>query len=75
MPSGVSRKSIAVYYFVKEDNELELYPTKFVARPQDSFYYKIQVNSENFLNRIFSFLKRKHILSDKFATKVLDLFK
>ena len=75
LPSGVSRKSIAVYYFVKEDNELELYPTKFVARPKDSFYYKIQVNSENFLNRIFSFLKRKHILSDKFATRVLDLFK
>jgi len=75
LPPDVSRKSIAAYYFVKEDDVLELYPTKFVARPQDSFYYKIQVNSENFLNKVFSFLKRKHILSDKFATKMLDLFK
>ena len=75
LPSGVSRKSIAAYYFVKEDKELELYPTKFIARPQDSFYYNIKVNFDNFLNRIFSFLKRKHILSDRFVSKILDLFK
>ncbi len=75
LPPEISRKSIAAYYFLKEDNEIELYPTKFIARPQDSFYYKIKVNSENVLNKIFSFLKRKHILSDKFASKVLDIFK
>ena len=31
--------------------------------------------SDTFLNRIFSFLKRYHIVSDKFASKILNLFK
>lgn len=75
LPPDVSRKSIAAYYFVEMDKELELYPTKFIGRPKDSFYYKAQVNFENFLNKIFSFLKRKHILSDRFVSKLLDLFK
>jgi len=75
LPPNMSRKSIAAYYFVKEDKKLKLYTTKFVGRPKDSFYYKFLISFETFINRIFSFLKRNHILSDKFASKLLDLFK
>ena len=75
LPSNMSRKSIAAYYFVKEDKKLKLYTTKFVGRPKDSFYYKFLISFETFTIRIFSFLKRNHILSDKFASKLLDLFK
>ena len=75
LPSNMSRKSIAAYYFVKEDKKLKLYTTKFVGRPKDSFYYKFLIGFDTFMNRIFSFLKRNHILSDKFASKLLDLFK
>jgi len=75
LPSNMSRKSIAAYYFVKEDQKLKLYTTKFVGRPKDSFYYKFLIGSDTFMNRIFSFLKRNHIVSNKFASKVLDLFK
>ena len=75
LPPNMSRKSIAAYYFVKEDQKLKLYTTKFVGRPKDSFYYKFLIGFDTFMNRIFSFLKRNHILSDKFASKLLDLFK
>ena len=75
LPPNMSRKSIAAYYFVKEDKKLKLYTTKFVGRPKDSFYYKFLISFETFTIRIFSFLKRNHILSDKFASKLLDLFK
>ncbi len=75
LPFNMSRKSIAAYYFVKGDQKLKLYTTKFVGRPKDSFYYKFLIGFDTFMNRIFSFLKRNHIVSNKFASKVLDLFK
>jgi len=75
LPPNMSRKSIAAYYFVKEDKKLKLYPTKFVGRPQDSFYYKFLISFETFSNRLLSLLKRYHIVSDKFVPKLLDLLK
>ena len=75
LPSNMSRKSIAAYYFVKEDKKLKLYPTKFVGRPKDSFYYKFLISFETFANRLLSLLKRYHIVSDKFVSKILDLLK
>ena len=38
LPPNLSRKSIALYYFVKEDKKLKLYTTKYVGRPKDSFF-------------------------------------
>ena len=75
LPSGVSRKSIAGYYFVDEKKDLKLYSTYFVGRPKDTVIYKLLIWTDTFLNRIFSFLKRHKILNDKFASKVLDFFK
>ena len=75
LPSNMSRKSIAAYYFVDEKKDLELYSTFFVGRPKDTKVYKFLIWTDTFLNRVFSFLKRKKILNDKFASKILDLFK
>lgn len=75
LPSNMSRKSIAAYYFVDEKKDLELYSTFFVGRPKDTKIYKFLIWTDTFLNRVFSFLKRKKILNDKFASKILDLFK
>ena len=75
LPLNMSRKSIAGYYFVKEDKKLKLYPTKFVGRPQDSFYYKFLISFETFANKLLSLLKRYRIVSDKFVSKLLDLLK
>lgn len=40
LPSNLSRKSFAVYYFIEEDNPIKLYPSTFKSRPEDNFYYK-----------------------------------
>ena len=74
LPPNMSRKSLAAYYFVKEDKVLKLYSTKFVGRPKDTVYYKFLIAMDTFLNRVFSFLKRYRIVNDKFASKILDLF-
>ena len=75
LPPDMSRKSITGYYFVDEEKVLELIPTRYVARPNDSFYYKFLINFEMFLNKIFSFLKRRRLISDEFVSKLLNLFK
>jgi hypothetical protein len=75
LPEDMTRKSFAVYYFVEEDKPIKLYPSTFTSRPSDKFYYKILMGIDSFLNKIFSFLKRYKIVNDKFASKILDLFK
>ena len=74
MPPNMSRKSLAAYYFIKEDKVLKLYSTMFVGRPKDTIFYKFLIGIDTFLNKIFSFLKRYRIVNDKFASKILDLF-
>ena len=71
----MSRKSFAAYYFVEEEKTIKLYPSTFTARPGDKLYYKLLMGLDSFLNKIFSFLKRYKIVNDKFASKILDLFK
>ena len=75
LPPDLSRKSFAVYYFIEEDNPIKLYPSTFKSRPEDKFYYKFLMGIDSFLNKIFSILKRYNIVNDKFASKILDLFK
>jgi Rps23 Pro-64 3,4-dihydroxylase Tpa1-like proline 4-hydroxylase len=75
LPANMSRKSLAVYYFTKEEKPIKLYPSTFTPRPTDKFYYKFLMGIDSFLNKIFSILKRYHIVNDKFASKILDLFK
>jgi|TARA_B110001452_G_scaffold266898_1_gene274994 Rps23 Pro-64 3,4-dihydroxylase Tpa1-like proline 4-hydroxylase len=75
LPPNVSRKSFAVYYYILEDKPIKLYPSTFTARPGDKLYYKFLMGVDSFLNKIFSFLKRYKIVNDKFASKILDLFK
>jgi hypothetical protein len=75
LPANMSRKSFAVYYFVEEDKSIRLYPSTFTPRPGDKLYYRFLMGIDSFLNKIFSFLKRYKIVNDKFASKILDLFK
>jgi Rps23 Pro-64 3,4-dihydroxylase Tpa1-like proline 4-hydroxylase len=75
LPKNESRKSLAAYYFIKESRNVSSYSTNFVGRPGDKFKYKIYINIENKLNSIFLFLKRKKIVNDRFASKILNIFK
>ena len=75
LPPDKSRKSIQLYYLVEEETVQNLHTTRYVGRPKDSFYYKFLIFIDTFLNKIFTFLKRYHILNDKIASKILNLFK
>ena len=75
LPSDISRKSIQLYYLIEEETVQNLHTTRYVGRPKDSFYYKFLIFIDTFLNKIFTFLKRYHILNDKIASKILNLFK
>ena len=75
LPSDISRKSIQLYYLIEEETVQNLHTTRYVGRPNDSFYYKFLIFIDTFLNKIFTFLKRYHILNDKIASKILNLFK
>ena len=73
-PSNVSRKSIAAYYFVKNKKNLKLSPTNYISRPNDNLKTRFLIGFDKNLNSIYSYLKRKNILSDKKITKILNLF-
>lgn len=73
-PKNISRKSIAAYYFIKENKNLDLNPTNYISRPQDNFKTKILINFDKYLNYIYSYLKRKRILDDYFITKIINFF-
>ena len=73
-PSNVSRKSIAAYYFVKNKKNLKLSPTNYISRPNDNLKTRFLIGFDKNLNSIYSYLKRKNILTDKKITKILNLF-
>ena len=73
-PTNVSRKSIAAYYFVKNKKNLKLSPTNYISRPNDNLKTSFLIGFDKNLNSIYSYLKRKNILSDKKITKILNLF-
>ena len=72
VPKNVSRKSIAVYYFVNEEKNLKLHPTKYISRPSDKFFDKILIKIDMLLNNFLSLLKRYNLFSDELASKILS---
>ncbi len=75
LPDDVSRKSIIIYYLVKEEKEQKIYSTKYVGRPGDSAYTRFMIHLDTFLNKILTYAKRYGFLNDKIASKILSLFK
>ena len=69
-PTGISRKSMALFYFTKE-----LAPavrsTNFQARPEDGVIKAVGINLEKQLLRIYDLAKRAFGFDDKFVTKIL----
>jgi len=75
LPPDVTRKSLAVYYFIDEGAPIRLYPSTFKARPNEKLYYKFLMGIDSFLNKIFSFLKRYKLINNKIASNILNFFK
>jgi Rps23 Pro-64 3,4-dihydroxylase Tpa1-like proline 4-hydroxylase len=66
------RKSIALYYYTIEKEDLPLKETNFVALNNESFIKKILMNTDQYALRVYSYLKRNRLMSDKFAINFMN---
>lgn len=73
-PDEVSRKSIAFYYFRDEGRPLNLSPTEYRGRPDDSLLEKALICADRGLLRLYSFVKRYTPLDDRLVSRILKRF-
>jgi len=70
-PADVSRRSLALYYFTEEAQEVELRSTTYQPRPQDAGNKRWLMALDNKLINIYTKLKRKNGMNDKLISKLL----
>lgn len=73
-PDGISRKSLALYYFRDTGEELELKPTYYLARPEDTRLKHLLVVLDRWILRFYSFLKRHNVVNDRMISRILKWF-
>lgn len=71
-PEGFSRKSLALYYYTEYANAPTKQFTHYKARPGDR---RFLIWLDNQLLALYSFVKKKFGLDDRFASKVLGVFR
>src|SRR3990172_6553103 len=72
-PDGMSRRSLALYYFTEEGRELKVRSTNYQVRPQDEKKAWL-IKLDNILLAGYTAVKRKFGFSDDFAASVLKFF-
>jgi len=70
-PDGVTRKSLALYYFSDAGAPLKLVPTHYKAKPEESTLHHALVAMDRWLVRGYSYLKRYTPLNDRFMSKLM----
>jgi len=70
-PEGVSRKSIALYYFTEEKTPPKIQSTEYRARPSDGFK-AMWIYLDKMALRFYDRIKRALGLDDSFASNVLN---
>jgi Rps23 Pro-64 3,4-dihydroxylase Tpa1-like proline 4-hydroxylase len=73
-PEGISRNSIALYYFQESPVKLELHPTTYHSRPEDSSGKRWMIGIDTFLIRLYSMLRRHGGLRDRMLDRILKHF-
>jgi Rps23 Pro-64 3,4-dihydroxylase Tpa1-like proline 4-hydroxylase len=73
-PEGVSRKSLALYYFRDEGEAQQLESTLYRGRPGDPLYKKALIRADRALLRVYSFLKRYTPIDDELVSRILKRF-
>jgi Rps23 Pro-64 3,4-dihydroxylase Tpa1-like proline 4-hydroxylase len=73
-PEGVSRKSIALYYFRDEGVALPLSSTNYRGRPGDSQVEKVLIRADRALLHLYSLLKRYTPIDDRLVSRILKRF-
>ncbi|MDB3953359.1 2OG-Fe(II) oxygenase [Alphaproteobacteria bacterium] len=70
-PEGVTRKSLALYYFSDTGAPLKLVPTHYKAKPEESTLHHTLVAMDRWLVRGYSYLKRYTPVNDRFLSKLM----
>jgi Rps23 Pro-64 3,4-dihydroxylase Tpa1-like proline 4-hydroxylase len=73
-PEGISRNSIALYYFQKSAVKLELHPTTYHSRPADTTGKRWMIGIDTFLVKLYSMLRRHGGLRDRMIDRILKHF-
>ncbi|MGB3947745.1 MAG: 2OG-Fe(II) oxygenase [Bacteroidia bacterium] len=71
-PSNVTRKSIALYYYTEEKENVIIRSTNYKGRPEDGIK-KIGIYLDKQVLNLYTKIKRAFGLSDNFASNVLKL--
>jgi hypothetical protein len=72
-PDGVTRKSIALYYFTEEKETPFTRSTEYRPTPQDSAGKRIAIFLDKMALRAYDFMKRRLGFDDKFISKILKM--
>jgi hypothetical protein len=73
-PENVIRKSLALYYFRDEGKQLQLEPTHYRARPNESLLKHALVAADRGVLRAYSFLKRYTPINDRLVSRIMKRF-
>jgi hypothetical protein len=73
-PEGITRKSIALYYFTEETAKPKARATDYRPLPTDSTSKQLAMLLDNFALRTYDFLKRQFGFNDRFISNLLKLF-
>jgi Rps23 Pro-64 3,4-dihydroxylase Tpa1-like proline 4-hydroxylase len=74
-PDDHTRKSLAFYYYRDEHKPCSLTPTYYQYLPNDSLWRKGLIVGDRFALRVYSYLKRYSLMSDKVVSKVTRLYR
>jgi len=66
-PEGITRKSIALYYFIEQDKPFKM-GTWYKSRPDDSLVKSMLIYTNNMAIQSYFFLKKTFYISDKLAS-------
>ena len=70
-PPGLSRKSLALYYFSDAGRALRLQPTHYTPRPGDGLLRRALIHGDRLALGAYSFLKRYTPLGDAIVSRIL----
>lgn len=71
-PEGMTRKSIALYYYTDANKQIAVRSTNYKARPDDGIK-KVFIYLDKQLINLYTLIKRAFGLNDDFASKILKL--
>lgn len=73
-PEGMTRKSLALYFYSVEAREPERLSTNYRARPEDGLGRRLLIYADKQALKGYDFLKRRFGFNDQFISRILRRF-